>query len=237
MGTIYDTTDSDLEHFLSKTLFGDDVFAGEDWKENLCEDVGYDQIYSDKMSERCQKNKMLRKQETTKKPKTWNISWDPNNLRDRMIRCDGGKGERDFKSKNAEILAIIDWTWLLNKRRAHYTLRWFFFANSWVCCIGSITGSRTFFYFFSVRAQYIFVLTQCNTFMVTVIRFPSFFTKMFKFLIIQIKSSYSIEWSLYSFCSFLKKLIKMLTSLNNSGGSNFWCEKNYTSLFCICTTS
>ena len=43
MATNYDTTDSDLEHFLSKTLFGDDVFAGEDWKENLCENVGYDE--------------------------------------------------------------------------------------------------------------------------------------------------------------------------------------------------
>ena len=71
--------------------------------------------------------------------------------------------------------------------------------------------------------------------MVTVIRFPSFFRKMFEFLIIHNKSSYSIEWSLYSFCSFLKKLMKMQLTLKSSGGSKFWREKNYASLFCMCT--
>ena len=97
LGTNYDTTDSDLEHFLSKTLFGD-VFAGEDWKENLCEDVCYDKNYSDKMSERCHKNKMFRKQETIKKPRTWNFSCDPNNLRARNIRSDEGKKMKEISN-------------------------------------------------------------------------------------------------------------------------------------------
>ena len=71
--------------------------------------------------------------------------------------------------------------------------------------------------------------------MVTVIGFPSCFTKIFEFLIIQIKSSYSIEWSLYSFCSFLKKLMKMQLTLKSSGGSKLWRDKNYASFFCMCT--
>ena len=96
MGTNSISTDSDLGHILSKTLFGDDVFAGEDWKENLCEDVGYDKNYSDKMSERCHKNKLFRKQETIKKPRTWIFSCDPNNLRGRKIRSDEGKKMKEI---------------------------------------------------------------------------------------------------------------------------------------------
>ena len=96
MGTNYISTDSGLGHILSRTLFGDDVFAGEDWKENLCEDVDYDKNYSDKMSEKCHKNKLFRKQETIKKPRTWIISCDPNILRHRILPSDEGKKMKEI---------------------------------------------------------------------------------------------------------------------------------------------
>ena len=104
MGANHISTDSGLRCCLSKTLFGDNIFIGEFWKDDLFGDVGYDEIYSDKTSERYHKSKRLRKQELNTSHWLEFFPSLPSNLMDSIYMSSEGKKEKKgkhFKSKFA----------------------------------------------------------------------------------------------------------------------------------------
>ena len=83
---------------MSKTLFGDDIFVGEFWKDDLFGDVGYDETYSVKKSERYHKNKRLRKQKPNYSHQFVLFPSHSSNLMDKIYMFSEGKNEKKWKN-------------------------------------------------------------------------------------------------------------------------------------------
>ena len=97
-GINYISIDSHPNYFLSKTLYGDDIFVVDFWKDDLFEDVVYHETYSAKTSHRYHKNKMLRRQETNNSHRLEFFPSDPSNLMDRLHMSSEGKKEKTWKT-------------------------------------------------------------------------------------------------------------------------------------------